>query len=416
MTEKPHAYPQYIDATGKLTQEGIYWVKRRWNQTFVADDESLLIDDVESVLFEDCELDWDLWERVGANIDGASVQAALVAAGAKIDPEHPGSVLARERDGLGACTGSDYIESVDWLVEDLIPERSISLVIADPFQMKTWWAMSLLTAAARKDSHWLGRELRTDCLLSRYPDHRKRRAVWVAFEGADVMARRFAMLGDKGSVYQVGLPPLTLSDPRFWRELAKLNPGIVAIDSLSRGNPGVDEKDSRFAEPLARAEAFARDHGTTFIFVGHSPKDSGSGLVDLVRGTSAVAAAADMVFNLEGVRFTSSDPTEHRSRVTCVKHRSLAQAPAPFVFKLTDGRGIELHDESRQKSKPSGDTSDVEVVFAAIESSPGTNVANLARDLRMRDADVRAAPDALVSDGRIRIDGAGPKTQLFVAA
>lgn len=418
MTEKkPHAYPRYVDADGKLTHEGIRRVQERWKDLFVEDDESIEWGDVELEICRDPDIDWDLWERFGKDVDDESIRSALRAVGAKDDPKADGFVLARERDGLGARTGTgSYVPPIDWLVEGLIPAKSISLIIANPHCMKTWLAMSLLTSAARKDSEWLSRPLSADWSYSNHYQRRKKRVVWVAYEGIDVMPRRFALLGDAGTVYQAA-PSLTLSDPRFWTELAKLNPGIVGIDSLSRGNPGIDEKDSRFAEAIGRAEPFAREHGTTFMFIGHSPKDSGSGLVDVVRGTSAVAAAADMVFQLEPVRFTSNDPTEHRARVTTIKHRPIAAAPAPFVFKLTDAGGVQLCDESRPKPVKSAlvKLSPDAIVFAAIEANPGTNVASLARDLKMRPAVVASARDLLHAAGRVRIDGQGKNTKLYVA-
>jgi hypothetical protein len=368
--------------------------------------------DIIDKLFQSEFIDWD-----SVSFDDENIDKVLRAAGAKPHPDDPDIYLARERDGLGATEGNVIVQPIQYLFDSFIPLGSVCLIVAPPYKLKTWLAMSAAVAVANEQP-WLNRSLLPVSEVNPFYERNQwhevfHKTVWCEFEKPQEMPRRLSLLGNKrGKIFQAS-PSLQLTDPAFWEGLKKLQPRFVGIDSLSRGSPDViNENDPRAARPLALAAEFSAKYATTFFFVAHSPKDLTSrDLVDVVRGSSAIAAAADVVLHIDQVRFPpGTDLTERRGKVRCLKMRQGVHQPDPFMVRLTDARGLELYNGDSRRKRPE---SDEEKIYEMIVNESGCSGDYIAKTLEIRRATVTEAIKKLESDGRVRREGKGPATAHF---
>jgi len=407
----PYLAPRSPDAdpdadTDTLNDAGVAEVGRRWNALYVFDSD-LTVDLM------------DVVDKLGSEFWGVSDEAiedALIKAGAKVSPKWKWSYRARLRDALGVTFGKPFAQPVRWLVDGIVPSASVTMFVGPAYSLKTWAELALLKAVAFKEP-WLGRAFFGGWPKGPPPGipDEPARSIAVDFEGGmSELERRLAFLGDDGRVGRASMPKYDLTNERFWTELEKLLPlSLVAIDSLSRGAPNIDEKDSRFAEPLARAARFANEHDTTFVFLHHSPKDAGKGLTDVIRGTSALPAALDACFYFEAAtNFESTDPTERRATVRCLKMRRGGVEPAPFRVRLTDAHGFELAASSPIRKAPT----DEETVLATVTAHPGIGGRRpISEACGVGFERVGKALDALLAAGRIENVGteARPRHQVI---
>ncbi len=314
----------------------------------------------------------------------------------------------RFRDDLGAASffASGVKPAVDYLVDGILPLRGVNMFVSLPETMKTWAALDIGVCVSQ-GKPWLGKY-----------ETKQTRVVFVNFEmDPEELDRRLLLLGADDRFQYVSYPPYDLSSPKFWTEIAKLQAGLIVIDSLSRGN-GVElgELDSRFAAPLYRAGRYVSEHARqwyvgrefcSFLFVHHSPK--GASLKDvesLFRGTGAIRGGVDSAFYFEKVK---AEASVSQARVTNVKARK-GSKPEPFSIQLTDSRGLELVDDRTPKAAAPV-AGDEERLFAFVQKNPGTNATHAAAKLHMRPATVAAVRKAL--GGRMRVEGKGPATRLF---
>lgn len=347
------------------------------------------------------------------DITPADFEAALVEAGAVLDAKYASHglivVKVREVDELGIeYGGSSDPEPIEWLVDEILPTRAVGMFVAAPYELKTWGALSLAVAISQ-GKPWLGRF-----------QTKKGRVIFLDYEmGLSEVRRRLRILNDDGSIGVTSFPTFDLTDQRFWEQLANHNPACVVIDSFSRAHPGIDEKDARYAEPLAQASRFAADYRTSFIFIHHSPKAGGKGLSDLIRGTSALAAALDVAFHFEQID-GGNDPKEKRAIVTCIKQRRGGSEPDPFKIRLTDEAGVELF-EPVKKRDPEGLPEDLGAAIliavdrlATEEGAEEIRVgyARIAKAVTKRTAEVAAECKKLLDSGTLVNNGTERKPDL----
>jgi hypothetical protein len=313
---------------GELTADGVQAIGRWFKANYVHDENkfaNLWVDALRHAFEKSVD-----GFAVKTREPDADFRAALLAGGAVALGD--AFIKGRAVDELGVeyGPGDSEIPTLEYLVDEILPARSVGMFVAAPYELKTWAALSLAVAISQ-GLPWLGKYRTT-----------RGRVIFFDYEmGGSEVRRRLTILNDDGSIGVASFPPFDLSDDRFWEQLENHNPDCVVVDSLSRAHPGVDEKDARYAEPLARAARFAAERGTSFIFIHHSPKAGGKGLSDLIRGTSALAAALDVAFHFEQID-GGDDPREKRAIVTCLKQRRGGQEPSPFKMKLTDA-GVELY-------------------------------------------------------------------------
>jgi len=405
--ERAERCRESVGRDGRLTEKGRDYVKWWAEGTLIFDSTAeLLISDVVDA-FE--KSDEDGFDIPYASMTTDFRDAVIAGVGVEELVSDAYRLRARFRDELGGQRFSKQYAptKVDYLVEGFLPLRGVNMFVALPETLKTWTAYDIAVHVS-KGAPWLGRATR------------KGRGVIVSYEmDPHEPHRRLQLLGaEDDTIEVVSYPPFMLHDPRFWRELAKLQPNFVIIDSLSAGSGETGELDSRFAEPLRHAAKFVAKHGAeiphgrsrfcSFLFLHHSPKNASSKDAEsLFRGTGAVRGAVDHAYYFERV----SGRETPSARISSVKTRNGSSACAPFTVSLSDDRGLALADERRATSKARPPRTDAERLFAFIAAHPGTS-SNAAREaLHMRKEDVGAARREL--GARIRVEGKGRATKLY---
>lgn len=354
---------------------------------------------------------------------------------------------ARRRSAIKARVGhSSRAEPIEWLIEGILPKASVGMIVGASYELKTWVAMALEKAVAHREP-WMGRAFDPTNTFRTYgagadPVPTFPRVLHLNYEMPDAeVTNRLELLGEypgaktrmmthqgeqievcesrEGRIHVASHPEVDLDSDAFWDSLTIGKYDLVTVDTLSAANPSVDEKDSRFAKPLQRAAAFAKKHGTAFLFVHHSPKCTGSeSLLEIIRGSSAIAAALDVAFFVKKVsRFATKDPKERRSIVVCKKMRRGGDEPAPFTVKLTDAGGLELHEERRGKAPKAGPQTDEDVLYEAIKATPGIGGRRaLVKATGLSKERVHLAYMALLNAVRIENRGSTASPSLFVTA
>ena len=217
----------------------------------------------------------------------------------------------------------------DYLVTPLIVRGSLSLFVAYGASLKTWIALALCLATST-GSEWLDMPCQ------------QVESCFIDFESGDYELRRRAQKIARGHAYDMpivgftfaSMPGMSLADGDFYTALAPLTQrfGLIAIDSLSAGSGGVDENDARFAGPLNRLKALASVSKCCIILIHHSRKSAGDAKNyddrEMVRGSSAIFNAADVVLNL--IRAEEGLFTVRQSKARGGK------CVAPFTVRVDD--------------------------------------------------------------------------------
>ena len=220
-------------------------------------------------------------------------------------------------------------------------------------------------------------------------------------------------------MYRASHPSASLVDEALWATIEDGRYDLVVVDTLSKGSPGVDENNAKFAEPANRAGQLAHKIGTTTLFLHHTGRSAGSeSLAEIMRGSSALPAAMDSVFFVKAIaRFKQSDRTEHRSVVVPKKVRGRPDLPDPFTVRLTDARGLELHEERRGKAPSKGPQTDEDRLLEAIKASPGLGGRReLAAATGLPAERVTLAKARLLDGERIENRGSSKRPELYPKA
>lgn len=329
-------------------------------------------------------------------------------AGAGLIPDTaPNLFQVRQVDaGLDFASAAEtHVKQDAMLVPGLLPACCQVVFVGDQASGKTTAVASLL-AAVSQGKDWLGRPtMRSQCAI-------------VNFDGRDAdLQQLLREAGDTGKVGIASYPEHNRSSDRFWaaieRRYGNGKPALIAIDSLSRGNPHVDEKDARFAAPILRAADISSRHPITFIWLHHTPVTvRGNGLNDWLRGTSALGAAFDIGFGFSKVS-ASASPRETILKVQTLKMRPKGIVPpAAFKLRVTDA-GLALYEEKAHKAP----LTDEDLVYEAIKANPGiggrrefTKATGLPRER------VETARVNLLSTGRVENKGTAGAPEHFPKA
>jgi hypothetical protein len=116
--------------------------------------------------------------------------------------------------------------------------------------------------------------------------------------------------------------------------VSHFEPCLLVLDSLTALWPGANERKTEDVAPtLYRLKHLAERHGVAIVVLHHRPKDGGE-----YRGTTAIAAAAQLGFTLSKVK---DDPERTRRRLHCWKCRP-APEPGDRWLHLDAERGMVL--------------------------------------------------------------------------
>jgi hypothetical protein len=188
----------------------------------------------------------------------------------------------------------------DWLMEGLLIRGSLSMIVAYGSSLKTWLGVDACLAAAL-GQQWLG----VACGQGS--------SCFIDFESGDYELRRRLQRLAKGRGWDgkapipgftfTSMPLWCLADEAFFQAIEPLAKQFrfIAIDSLSAGSGGMDEKDARFAHPLNRLKALAARTGCVILIIHHTRKSSAEGKGDEregVRGNSGIFNAVDSCFSI----------------------------------------------------------------------------------------------------------------------
>jgi hypothetical protein len=181
-----------------------------------------------------------------------------------------------------------------FVVAGIIPRGSVAMICATGSSLKTWATLDLIVSRAR-GSPWLGR-FACD----------KGGALFVDWEsGEDEVCRRFVRLNPipVEGVALASMPDVFFNSTDFEAVVTQwaTTYGLVAFDSLAAGTVDLDENDARFAQGLRALKRVASVTGAAIVVLHHSRKGRADGdgdERDMPRGSSAIYAAVDVVFQL----------------------------------------------------------------------------------------------------------------------
>ncbi|HEY5989273.1 MAG TPA: AAA family ATPase, partial [Streptosporangiaceae bacterium] len=184
------------------------------------------------------------------------------------------------------------VPDTDWLVQDLLVSREVTVLAADSGVGKSWLAMQLALAVADEEPTFLGLALK-----------KHGRVLYVDEENpAELVMQRLRALGitpeqreNLDYLWYAGVD-LANEPEKLYEEAIDSEPQLIVLDSLSRIALGVEENDNTAMSKLFRSSLvpLARDTGAAVVVLHHTPSDNAG----KPRGATAIKAAADQVISM----------------------------------------------------------------------------------------------------------------------
>lgn len=311
---------------------------------------------------------------------------------------HPPENCIRTPGGLIVRTGGwdDVLPPPTYVLEPLLVAGSVSLFVAHGNSLKSMSSISIAISVA------LGRPWLQRFVTKQGP------TLIVDFERNEYEIRRRIRLlkaqGLKNFMY-ISQPASRADEPKFWDDIETLHPSLVVIDSLAASALGVDENERGAALPLSLAAKFAHKTGCSALFIHHARKGGNGDKRETVRGSTAIFAAVDSVYQFEPLE--APDGVK-RMRVACIK-MNLGREPAPFAIELTDEDGLTLYEEPAAEAGRNADTSeDVQAAIRlALSDGPVAGVNTLARKVGKQTKVVSEGLKLMLEKRHVRKSGDG---------
>lgn len=203
------------------------------------------------------------------------------------------------------------IEPVEWIVEQLIPKRSLVLLSGEPGSYKTWLALTLVREVSTGRDFLCRKSTAADVL---YLDQEN---------PLPILRERLDRLGvQSGSAVKFWGrwhkdSPYRLNDPRLLSIVRDRHP-LIIVDSLIRFHEADENSATEMAQVMSHARLLSTE-GATVVLIHHRGRNDSS----LYRGSSDILGAVDMAFSI------TRDRKVGNLRLDCFKNR-LAEE-----FKLT---------------------------------------------------------------------------------
>lgn len=244
----------------------------------------------------------------------------------------------------------DHIETVEWLVPNLIARRSIGFVAGLPETMKTWILIDLAVEAARRDMEgsWLGKFFVKNPAKVLYIDQERFKGETQRRFRAVITAKDIRPRDLRGNLYiRCGTTTridLQNSFDAFRKELADIRPDIVMIDSFVTFHTRDENNRGDIQEVLERIKQLRNEFGCTFIFIDHENKGAYNARKEeeepnAFRMAGSIAKPATAEFVLTVRRFSPDTSMVYHTKST------LSNTVAPFNVKVVD------MDETKSKIK-----------------------------------------------------------------
>jgi archaellum biogenesis ATPase FlaH len=188
--------------------------------------------------------------------------------------------------------GSDLIAmnvEVTWLIERLIPQRSVTILHGRGGIGKTWLSLQLADAVS-KGTNFMNLQTR------------KATVVYVDFENSlDVLHERVHEI-NASKVYFWHLSNKEIAPPKLdkenWTEYKNLPQGSLLIFDTLRASQNTDENSSKDMAFILNRLKELREKGFTIIMLHHTPK----GREMTYKGSTAILDLADHVLSLNRVK------------------------------------------------------------------------------------------------------------------
>lgn len=229
------------------------------------------------------------------------------------------------------------VETVDWIVPNLIARKSIGFVAGLPESRKTWMLMDLAIEVA-KGGMWLGRfpvnqskVLFIDQERFKGETQRRFKAILSA-KNVSTTTLKHALFVRSGTTTRINLQH---SYEAFRKEIAELRPDLIVIDSFATFSTAEENNRKDIQDVLERIKMLRNEFGCTFLFVHHenksafNPEESGDPSIAQMAGSVAIPAAAELVLTVR------KHDTE--SSMVFNTKNTLSSSMEPFLIKVEDG-------------------------------------------------------------------------------
>jgi hypothetical protein len=252
---------------------------------------------------------------------------------------------------------------IEWLVEDMIAQGSVTLISAESGTGKTWLAYYIA-----------GRVARGAPVL----DRAVRRCKVLYLDGENPLCLAKQRLLDLGISETANLtvwggwapsPPVGPDHPLVI-DFARQHRGLIVYDSLIEFHPGSEQSSTETRAFMRRFRTLA-NHGASVLILHHTGKTETS---KLYRGSSDIKAAVDMAYVL--TRHTHQPEQLGELSMECFKAR------------LAPGRNFGMEFKKRQGFIPcqalKHSKTTTEIIAEILEASPNSNQTEIVRLGRSR--------------------------------
>jgi archaellum biogenesis ATPase FlaH len=276
-----------------------------------------------------------------------------------VDPAgHPYAALNEPTLQIGDLPSVWQMDAKEeWLVDGMIPRRSVNLISAESGTGKTWLAYALAGAVAHGAS-FIGQKVQQTPVLYLDGENPLR-----------VVQRNLRDLGIKETPelniwagWNVESPPAP-DDPRIISFAREFQP-LLIWDSLVEFAK-CDEQSSNEVRAFMKKFRHLAHDGATVIVLHHTGKSQGS---KQYRGSSDIKASVDMAYVVTG-----SDKQGKLHRLTMTPFKSRIAPGQTFAMEFREGRGFVGIDAPKQAAKPDP----VEIVRRIVIDHPKTNATRI---------------------------------------
>lgn len=293
----------------------------------------------------------------------------------------PGGELKPSSDDRPAITNLSQVPSVwsldskiEWCVEDMIAQGSVTLICAESGTGKTWLAYYLAGCVAHGIAV-LGRRVKQSKVLY--------------LDGENPLYAVKQRLSDLGIAespeltiwggWNISAPPGPLN--ALIVEFARAHKGLIIYDSLIEFHPGSEQSSTETRAFMRNFRALA-NLGATVIVLHHAGKAETS---KLYRGSSDIKAAVDTAYNLRGV---DDQPRKlGKLYMNCFKGRLMPGQNFGMEFQPRKGFvPCEAFGPARTAE---------EIISEILEANPGRNQTFIVTLARKRGCSKRQAEDCL---------------------
>ena len=227
------------------------------------------------------------------------------------------------------------IKEYPFLVEKMIPEKSITAITGHPESGKTWFVMYLIYCVVYEQA------------MFEIYKAKKANVLFVDEEGGKYeMAKRYKLVGFKNgvSIHTLTQQGIMIDDQQSVDSLIEVikekNIGLVVFDPFTAIFSG-EENSARDISKLMRSfQRIIVETGATIIFIHHHRKDSGkhpNGTEQSMRGSSAIFGRID-----SHIIITKKSQSEDALVMTISQHKSRKSRGRvkPFSVRMTEREGL----------------------------------------------------------------------------